>query len=362
MKNAIIHVDMDAFYASIEQMDNPQYRGKPIAVGGLPDERGVICTASYEARKFGIRSAMSSRKAIQLCSHLIFVPVRMDRYIEVSKQIHKIFEQYSDRIEPISIDEAFLQITNADAIQTGKEIKERIKKEVGLTASVGISINKYLAKLASDYRKPDGFTIIPKKEVKKFLSDLPIRKLLGVGPKTEKELHKLGIYLIRDLQKYDPKILVEKFGNRAYEMINYSKGIDPRPVENRNKRKSIGEENTFLSDIHDIHILKENLYANCKKLTDEIQKHQYLIKTITIKVKYHDFSNATRSITLAHYTDSFEEIYFAAENILLNKVPLIKRVRLLGVQLSNILYPDDPVQLEIKDILGRREPVETISN
>ncbi len=354
MKKTIIHVDMDAFYASIEQMDNPQYRKKPIVVGGNPEERGVVCTASYEARKYGIKSAMSSKKAIQLCPNLIFLPVRMDRYISVSKQIHKVFEQYSDLIEPVSIDEAFLEITSNDAIKIGLEIKKKIKNEIGLTASVGISINKYLAKLASDHKKPNGFFIlIQKNEIEKFLSQLPIRKLWGVGPKTEKELHKLGIYMIKDIQRYDQKVLFDKFGNKAFEMINYSKGIDPRPVENNYRKKSIGEENTFPTDVDNIQLLKQHLYNCCKRLTREIKRHQCLIKKVTIKVKYQDFLNITRSITLPHYTDIFSEIYYIAENILVNKISLNKKIRLLGVQFSNILYSDEPIQLQISDVVAK---------
>lgn len=350
MDRAIIHIDMDAFYASIEQRDNPSYKGKPIAVGGSPQGRGVVCTASYEARKYGVKSAMSSKRAKQLCPNIIFVPVRMQKYIEVSNRIYEILEEYADLIEPISIDEAFLDVTGKNAIEIGMELKNKIKNDTGLTASVGISINKYLAKLASDYRKPNGFTIIRKNDVEKFLSPLPIRKLWGVGLKTEKELNRLGLYYVRDVWEYDKDTLIEKFGKKGLELFRYAKGKDDRPVENRHRRKSIGEENTFDRDIDDIDTIKSCIFNHCKMLAYRLQKRKLFIKTVTLKVKYEDFSSITRSITLPNYVNDFDEIYPAAEKILLKKIHFDKRIRLLGVQASNILYPDEPIQIQMKDI------------
>ncbi|WZL74675.1 DNA polymerase IV [Clostridiaceae bacterium 35-E11] len=348
MERAIIHVDMDAFYASVEQRDYPIYKNKPIAVGGSPSARGVVCAASYEARKFGVRSAMPSKKAQQLCPNLIFVPPRMDKYIEVSKEIHKIFEQYSDWIEPISIDEAFLDVTGKDAVKVAQEIKKRIKNEIGLTASIGISMNKYLAKLASDYNKPDGFKVIKKEEIEKFLGPLPVRKIWGVGPKTERELNKLGLYRIKDVLKYDKMILIEKFGKKGLEIFNYAKGKDDRLVENKHKRKTIGEENTFPKDTCDMNVLKKTILDHCHILVHRLKKSKLLIKTVTVKIKYEDFSIITRSITLPQYTQELQQIYGAAESILLHKVNTENKIRLLGVQVSNILYPDEPMQLEMK--------------
>lgn len=347
MKRQIIHVDMDAFYASIEQKDHPELRNKPIAVGGRPEGRGVICTASYEARKYGVRSAMPSKKAQQLCPNLIFVPVRMERYVEISQKILEIFEEYTDFIEPLSIDEAFLDVTGKDGIQIGQDIKKRIKKELGLTASVGLSINKYLAKLASDSQKPDGFTVITEAEAESFLSPLPVRKLWGVGPKTEQELNNLGIYCIKDLIHYDQRVVIEKFGKKGLELLNFARGKDDRPVENKHRRKSMGEENTFEEDIDDVNILIQYIDSYCRLLVHRLQKNELQIRTITIKIKYEDFENITRSITLPYFTNSYQDIYNSAVNILLTKIRLVKKVRLLGVQVSNILYPDEPVQLQL---------------
>jgi DNA polymerase-4 len=345
VERQIIHVDMDAFYASVEQNDHPELRDKPVAVGGNPDKRGVVCTASYEARKYGVRSAMASKKAQMLCPHLIFVPVRMERYVEVSRKILGIFEDYTDCIEPLSIDEAFLDVTGYDGIRIGKEIKDRIRTELNLTASVGISVNKYLAKLASDFQKPNGFMIIMKEEAEKFLFPLPVRKLWGVGPKTENELNKLGIYYIKDLLNYDLNVLTDRFGKKGIELLSFAQGKDDRPVENKHRRKSIGEEMTFETDIDDINILLQ--YAkNCSKiLGDRLIEKGLQAKTITLKVKYEDFTCVTRSITLSSFTDMGQVIYLHASNIIQNKISKTKKIRLLGIQVTNIRYPDEPHQL-----------------
>ena len=348
LKRSIIHVDIDAFYASIEQKDNPCYRNKPIAVGGDPEKRGVVCTASYEARKYGVKSAMSCKMAQKLCPNLIFVPVRMERYLEISKHIHQIFETYSDLIEPISIDEAFIDVSGQDPVATALNIKKKILNDLGLTASVGISINKYLSKLASDYNKPNGFKIITESEVRDFLMPLTIRKLWGVGPKTEKDFHKLGIYKICDLLNYDRGIIVEKFGKRGLELLDFAEGKDVRPVENKYRRKSIGEEMTFEIDVDDTKVIRERIQSYCKDLVNHIQSRRLLVKTIIIKIKYEDFSCITRSITLPYYTDSLEIIAKTADNILYNKIAIDKKIRLIGVQISNIVYPDEPVQIQME--------------
>ncbi|WP_053957531.1 DNA polymerase IV [Inediibacterium massiliense] len=350
MERDIIHIDMDAFYASIEQRDHKDYRNKPIAVGGDPKERGVVCTASYEARKYGVRSAMPSKQAKKLCPHLIFVPVKMEKYLEVSQNIHNILEEYTEFIEPISIDEAFLDVTGGDPIFIGQEIKKRIQDEIGITASVGISINKYLAKLASDYEKPNGFTIIKKDEIEKFLGPLPIRKLWGVGPKTEKELHKLGLYHIEDILRYNPQILKKKFGKKGLELFQYAKGKDDRSVENKNRTKSIGEESTLKKDTRDLKILKEFIKNHCKQIEDRLNNKKLTVRTITLKIKYEDFTSITRSQTLPHYTNTYEELYQVSEMMLVKKISFEKKIRLIGVQVSNILYPNDPIQMKIEDI------------
>ena len=344
---AIIHVDMDAFYASVEQRDNPSLKGKPVIIGGNSN-RGVVCTASYEARKYGVHSAMSGKIARRLCPNGIYLPVNMKKYRETSKEIHEIFRRYSDIIEPISIDEAFLDVTGRNPLSIAKSIKENIKDEVQLTASVGISINKFLAKLASDVEKPDGFTVIKKENIIQFLKPLPVTELWGVGPKMERELNKLGIYYIEDIQNYDVDVLVSLFGKRGKELYDFSHGIDNRPVDDNILNQSIGEEETFLEDVEDIDILVNKLKSYSINLSNKLVAKGYLIKTITVKVKYTDFSIETRSITLSIPTNDKVLISNTSEYILTTKFKMIKKVRLIGLTLSNLIYPQDPIQLSIK--------------
>ncbi|WP_026893769.1 DNA polymerase IV [Clostridiisalibacter paucivorans] len=343
----ILHVDMDAFYASIEQRDRPNLKNKPVIVGGNPYSRGVVCAASYEARKFGIRSAMPSKKAKALCPKAVFVPVNKNKYKKVSQKLHDIFYNYSNKIEPISLDEAFLDVSGKNPLEIAKKIKEDINNKLYLTASVGISYNKFLAKLASDMKKPDGLTIIQKNEAIDILKPLSIRKLWGVGPKTEKKLKRLGIYRIEDIQKYDKKTLVNLFGKRGEELIDFANGIDNRPVENPEGAQSIGEENTFLEDTNDIKILHERVDRYVKDVVTRILRKRYRIKTVTLKIKYEDFTVETRSITLDYSTDDFNTINRTAHYILDNRFNIDKKVRLLGVTLSNIVYFDEPIQLSL---------------
>lgn len=342
---SIIHVDMDAFYASVEERDNPSLKGKPIIIGGNLKNRGVVTTASYEARKYGVHSAMAIYKAKKLCPEGIFLPVNMIKYKEVSKEVHNIFRRYSKIIEPISIDEAFIDVTGKNPLFVAQNIKRDIKNELNLTASIGISVNKFLAKLASDLEKPDGFTIIDQEEAIDFLKSLPIRKLWGVGPKTEKELHRMGIYTIGDLQNYDIKVLTDRFGKKGRELFYFSKGIDNRPVKIDITTQSIGEEETFREDISDIEILDHKLKEYSLNLSYKLEYKGYLTKTITVKVKYEDFSIETKSSTLYIPTDDYLVIYNISSNILKNKFEFNKKIRLLGLTVSNFIYPDDPVQL-----------------
>lgn len=344
---SIIHVDMDAFYASIEQRDNPELKGKPVIIGGVSN-RGVVCTASYEARKYGVGSAMPSKIAKRLCPNGIYLPVNMKKYKEVSKEIHKIFRRYSELIEPISIDEAFIEVTGRNPLTIAKNIKKDIKKEIKLTASVGISINKFLAKLASDIKKPDGLTIIKKEEIKNFLKPLPVTKLWGVGPKMERELNKLGIYFIGDIQNYDVDVLISLFGKRGKELFDFSNGLDSRPLEDHLLSQSIGEEETFLEDIEDENILIDKLKTYSINLSNKLAAKGCLTKTITVKIKYTDFSIETRSITLGIPTDDDRIIFNTSYHILLTRFNFNKSIRLIGLTLSNLIYPDDPVQLSFK--------------
>ncbi|MBW4827267.1 MAG: DNA polymerase IV [Clostridiaceae bacterium] len=342
---SIIHVDMDAFYASVEERDNPSLKGKPIIVGGSLKNRGVVTTASYEARKYGVHSAMATYKAKKLCPKGVFLPVNMAKYKEISREVHDIFKRYSKIIEPISIDEAFIDVTGKDPFFVAQNIKRDIKKELNLTASIGISVNKFLAKLASDLEKPDGLTIIRKEEAMEFLKPLPIRKLWGVGPKTEKELHRMGIYTIGDLQDYDIKVLVDRFGKKGRELSYFSKGIDNRPVEIDITTQSIGEEETFREDISNVEFLDYKLKEYSLNLSHKLEYKGYLTKTITVKVKYEDFLIETRSSTLYIPTDDYLTIYNVGGSLLKNKFSFNKKVRLLGLTVSNFIYPDDPIQL-----------------
>lgn len=345
---SIIHVDMDAFFASVEQRDNPKLKGKPVIVGGSSQNRGVVSTASYEARVYGVHSAMPMVTAKKLCPKGYFVPVNMSKYKETSKGIHDIFKRYSSLIEPISIDEAFLDIMGKNPLITAKAIKRDIILEQNLTASIGISENKFLAKLASDMEKPDGLTIIRQKDAIEILKPLQLRKLWGVGPKTERELNRLGIYTIGDLQRYDVDVLIDRFGKRGEELSQFSLGIDNRPVERNITIQSIGEEETFPKDISDIEFLESKLYEYSTNLSLQLEYKEFLARTITVKLKYEDFSIETRSITLNIPTDDSIVIYETSYFILKNKVSLDKKVRLLGLTLSNFVYPGEPFQLSFE--------------
>lgn len=293
----IIHVDMDAFYAAVEQRDNPQYRGKPVIVGGSPDGRGVVSTASYEARKFGIHSAMPARKAKSLCPIAIFVRTDMQKYKEVSQQVHAIFRKYTDVIEPISIDEAFLDIGGGSAVEVGRSIKSDIERELSLTASVGISYNKFLAKLASDMEKPNGFTVITPEYAEQLLPTLPIRKLWGVGKKTEDEFNQLGIFTVLDLIEYDRQFLIDRWGRRGYEFLRFAHGIDNSQVEVSQEAKSMGEEKTLRENTKSIEELSNYLHGFSKSIATRLSREELKCKTITVKVKYDDFKLITRSKT-----------------------------------------------------------------
>lgn len=347
----IIHVDMDAFFASIEQRDNPYYKGKPVVVGGSPDGRGVVSTASYEAREFGIHSAMPARQAKELCPFAIFIPTNMKKYKEVSNQIREIFKRYTDKIEPISIDEAFLDVMGDNAIEIAKAIKEDVRVEVNLTASVGISYNKFLAKLASDMKKPDGFTVITPEIAKKLLPTLSVRKLWGVGDKTEKELNRLGIFTVRDLLDYDREFLLERWGKRGYELLQFAHGIDNSTVENKQEAKSMGEEITLNENTKDKEKLAIYIREFSSSLANRLNKKYLKCKTVTIKIKYDNFKLITRSKTLKEPIYSCQELYSIGKNILNYRIPMKRPVRLVGMQVSNFIYPHEPVQLTFKDVV-----------
>ncbi len=348
---------MDAFYASIEQRDNPELRGKPLAVG-YGEKRGVVAAASYEARKFGVYSAMPSVVAIRKCPHLIFVSPHFDVYRSVSEQIREVFFEYTDMVEPLSLDEAFLDVTTnkknmRSATHIAKEIKQRIFEETRLTASAGVSYNKFLAKIASDYNKPDGLYVITPQKGESFIEELSINKFFGVGRVTAAKMNELGIYNGADLKKWSEADLAHHFGKAGLTYYQYARGLDNREVEAERIRKSLGSEETFLEDISDLDEIEKELDLISQEVARRAEKRDFRAKTLTLKVKYADFTIVTRSITLNYYIESASEMLTIAMELLSRVEDIeLKKVRLLGLTLKN---PDAeeaelhgmPIQLEI---------------
>ncbi len=335
----IIHIDMDAFYASVEQRDHPELRGKPLAVGHA-EERGVVAAASYEARRYGVRSAMSSQKAKRLCPQLIFVPGRMDVYKSVSRQVHEIFHEYTDLIEPLSLDEAFLDVTENKqgillAVDIARAIKQRIREELNLVASAGVSYNKFLAKIASDFRKPDGLCTIHPDQALDFIARLPIESFWGVGPVTARKMHLLGIHNGLQLRGCSSEMLVRQFGKVGLLYYDFARGIDLRPVEAVWIRKSIGCEHTLEKDIHVKSAVIIELYHVATELVERLQRKDFRGKTLTLKIKFHDFSQITRSMTQAQELTSLERILPLAKQLLKEVEYEQHPIRLIGLSVSN---------------------------
>ncbi|MGL5314166.1 MAG: DNA polymerase IV [Peptostreptococcaceae bacterium] len=343
----IIHIDMDAFYASVEQRDNPSLRGKPVIVGGEPHSRGVVATCSYEARKYGIHSAMPSKIAYKRCPYAIFVRPRFDVYHQVSSQIREIFYRYTNLVEPLSLDEAYLDVTQNKqnikyATQIAKMIKDDIYREVGLTASAGVSYNKFLAKLASDYLKPSGLTVITPENKQQFLDELPINKFFGIGKVTARTLKNLGINNGQDLRSLDIRELESIFKNRGYTFYQLARGIDFRPVEPYRERKSVGAETTLSNNLSiDDEEVVDILSEICEEVAERLQYSQKLGKTITLKIKYDDFTQITRSISVEHPIDKHEDIRTHIYNLLKNVNIKDKMIRLLGATVSNLVDKKD---------------------
>lgn len=335
----IIHIDMDAFYASVEQRDNPELRGKPLAVGHS-EERGVVAAASYEARRFGVRSAMSSQKAKRLCPQLIFVPGRMEVYKSVSRQIHEIFHKFTDIIEPLSLDEAFLDVTENKpgillAVDIAKEIKREIRRELDLVASAGVSYNKFLAKIASDYRKPDGLCTIHPDQALEFISGLPIEDFWGVGPVTAKKMHTLGIHNGEQLRACSLAMLKREFGKVGSLYYNFARGIDLRPVEAERIRKSIGCEHTLEKDINRRSSVIIELYHTAVELVERLEQKGFRGNTLTLKIKFHDFTQITRSITQSRELTALDVILPLAKELLKEVDYEHHPIRLIGLSVSN---------------------------
>jgi len=330
---------MDAFYASVEQRDFPEYKGKPVVVGGTSD-RGVVAAASYEARKYGVRSAMSSKIAREKCPGLIFMKPRFEVYKEVSRQIHSIFKEYTDLVEPLSLDEAFLDVTMnkrniPSATLIAREIKKRILDETLLTASAGISINKFLAKIASDERKPDGLFVILPEEAENFVACLPVKSFFGVGKVTARKMKNLGITTGYDLRQWPESELIRNFGKVGKFYYNISRAIDNRPVQPFRERKSLGAETTFEKDLTTPFQLVAELYTIEKEVYRRLIKHKFYGKTLTLKVKFSDFNQITRGKTIDQPITDFNTLHVNAKE-LLNLAPIDNRpVRLLGLSVSN---------------------------
>ena len=341
----IIHIDMDAFFASVEQRDNPELRGKPVAVGGA-GERGVVAAASYEARKFGVRSAMASTMARRQCPDLIFVPPRFDVYREISQQIRTIFSEYTPLIEPLSLDEAYLDVTEnligvTSATQIAEEIRATIREQTALTASAGVSYNKFLAKLASDYRKPDGLFVITPRIGPDFVKSLPVGKFHGIGPATTAKMNRLAIHTGLDLRSQSLPFLQEQFGKAGSYYYWIARGVDHRPVQPNRIRKSVGAENTFSNDLIAFEEMKQGLMPVIDKVWRYCEGTGVRGRTVTLKVKYADFQQVTRSRSYATPMDSKAALEHASIELLTPLLPVSKGVRLLGITLSALGADED---------------------
>ncbi|WP_108867871.1 DNA polymerase IV [Aquimarina aquimarini] len=335
----IIHVDMDAFYASVEQMDNPELKGKPLAVGG-GGKRGVVSAASYEARVFGVRSAMPGVKARRLCADLIFVKPRYDRYKEISIQIRKIFFDYTDLVEPLSLDEAYLDVTenkkgNPSATLIAEEIRKRIFDEVGLTASAGISINKFIAKVASDYNKPNGQKTVDPEEVIGFLEDLDVKKFYGVGKVTQAKMYEMGIYTGKDLKTKSEEFLTQYFGKSGGHYYRIVRGVHLSQVKPNRERKSLAAERTFSENIASEIYMLERLEGIAEELQKRLKISKVSGRTVTLKIRYSDFTLQTRSKTLPYFVNDATILLETAKELLYQE-KMKNSVRLLGISLSNL--------------------------
>ncbi|MEI6166166.1 MAG: DNA polymerase IV [bacterium] len=361
----ILHVDMDAFYAAIEALDHPEWRGLPLVVGSPPDQRGVVATCSYEARRFGIHSAMPSRTAGKLCPHAIFVPPRMERYAEISAQIMIIFEEFTPFVEPLSLDEAFMDVRGAlrlwgDAVTIAREVKGRIKTRLGLTASVGVAPNKFLAKMASDMNKPDGITVVPvtEPEIMAFLAPLPVTKMWGIGKVTGAHLEKEGLKVIGQLQALDMRTMERLFGKAgAADMADLARGRDSRPVITHWEEKSISNEHTFSEDETDSERVRQRLLELTEEVGGRLRKSGKLAKTAQIKLRFGDFSTITRQLSFPAALNSDREL-IAAAMTLFEREHVVRPIRLVGFGVSHLVTPDQtvPAQQELfTDLAGQAQ-------
>ncbi|MDH3691082.1 MAG: DNA polymerase IV [Gammaproteobacteria bacterium] len=342
----IIHIDMDAFYASVEERDHPELKEKPVVVGGTPEGRGVVAAANYESRKFGLHSAMPAITARRLCPQAVFLPVRMDYYVQVSQQIRKIFARYTPLVEPLSLDEAFLDVSASKqlfgtATKIGRRIKEEIAGELNLTASVGVAPNKFLAKLASDIEKPNGFVVVNPEDVQPFLEPLAVTRLWGVGKQAARKLAQLDIDTIGALRRQPRELLIELFGNQGSHLLALARGIDPRTVVPDHRAKSISHETTFATDVTDIDVLRSTLLTQTEQVARRLRRQELRGRTVILKLRFSDFRTLTRSQSLADPTHSTHEVWRCAASLLQRTLTRKQfAIRLLGMGVSGFGTPD----------------------
>ncbi|HEX7379427.1 MAG TPA: DNA polymerase IV [Pirellulales bacterium] len=342
----ILHVDMDAFYASVEERERPELAGKPLIVGGTPANRGVVAAANYEVRKYGVHSAMPTSKALRLCPQAIVIPPRLDYYAEVSQQIRAVFDRYTPLVEPLALDEAFLDVSGSEplfgsSVAIGREIKRTIHDQLRLTASVGAAPNKFLAKIASDLNKPDGFVVVEEGHVQEFLDPLPVGRLWGVGRVAGQEFARLAIKTIGDVRRMPPQVLHQHFGQTGDHLFQLAQGIDPRRVVPDREAKSISHETTFAADIDDLDALRAWVAELAEHVAWRLRRHHLRGRTVQIKLRYADFHTITRAETLPGPTNVTEEILRTAARLLTDRLPRRRLlVRLLGVGVSNFENPE----------------------
>lgn len=349
VQRAIIHIDMDAFYASVEQRDNPELKGKPVIIGGSVESRGVVSTASYEARKYGVHSAMPMAEAHRLCPDGVYLPVDMQKYRLVSHQIMDIFHRFTPEVEAISLDEAFLDVTASQKLfgtaeEIGREIKRLIKTELNLTASVGLSYNKFLAKLASDMDKPDGFYQIGPEELESKVWPLPVRRMMGVGGKTAQLLEGMGVRTIGQLAKMNMGLLEHILGKQGIMMYEVANGVDNRMVEPVRESKSVGRETTFPKDISERYVLETILFTLADDVCHTLRATNLKGRTVSIKIRYPDFRSITRAQTLDGYTSSFEPVFEAVKQLMEHNYKDGTPVRLIGVTVSGLKKDDEIIE------------------
>ena len=353
----ILHCDMDCFYAAVHMRDDPSLVGHPVVIGGNPNGRGVVAAANYEARRYGIRSAMPAAQALRRCAHVIFIKPEFPRYQEESQAIFEVFREFTPLVQPASLDEAYLDVTDrlepyGSATAVAKEIRRRVQEERNLTVSVGVGPNRLIAKIASDFDKPDGLTVVKPQRVQAFLDPLPVRRVHGVGPATEKALHELGVETIADLRGLELDVLRQRFGRHGQGLYNYSRGIDERPVRIDRERKSLGQERTYERNVESLEEMDAHLEGLAERVAKGLEKREIGARTITVKVRYPDFTTLTRSRSLEHPTADTEQIATLAKELLRLTDASTRHVRLLGVTGSGLSSGEEenaegPEQLDL---------------